>query len=199
MIVLDVEQGTEEWAKARVGIPTASKFDQIVTSDGKPSKQRTKYLYSLAAEKVTGKPLESYQNEAMLRGLEMEAEARAFYELQNDVTVQSVGICYLDSAQNIGASPDGLVGDDGGLEIKCPMAATHVSYLLEKKLPTEYFQQVQGNLYVTGRKWWDFMSYYPGMKPFIVRVERDEKFIEALSLAVDEFNEDLAAIWSAIK
>lgn len=191
MIVLDIEQGTEEWQKARLGIPTASNFDKIVTTKGDLSKQSKKYLYTLASEQVTGVKEEGYTNGVMQRGNELEQEARDFYELTQSATIEKVGFVYSDESKSVGASPDGFVGEEGGIEIKCPLAHTHVGYLLGKKLPTEYIQQVQGNLFVTGRKWWDFVSYYPGMKPLIVRVVPDLEFHKSLKEALEKFCNDL--------
>lgn len=199
MIALDIIQGTEEWTAARLGIPTASNFDKLLTTKGKPSTQRTKYMYQLASERIVGKPVNSYKNASMERGIELEAEARALYEIINDVTVQTVGICYKDDSKLVGASPDGLIGENGGIEIKCPEAHTHVEYLLDGKLPTEYFQQVQGALYVTNRRWWVFMSYYPGIKPFILKVERDEEFIELLDREVNAFLIELNQVTERIR
>ena len=187
MKIINCEQGTPEWFNAKTGVPSASNFDSIVTTKGIVSKSKTKYLYRLAGEKVSGIIEETYQNAAMLRGIEMEHEARNLYSVLNDVTVEEVGFCLSEGKYVFGASPDGLVESDGGIEIKCPTQVVHVEYLLDNKLPTKYFQQVQGCLLVTGRKWWDFMSYYPGIKPLIIRVERDEKFIEALSTELKLF------------
>ena len=178
MKIINCVQGTPEWFQARCGIPSASNFDKIITTKSEPSKQAEKYLYKLAGERVSKTIEESYQNGAMLRGTEMEDEARKLYELVTDNVVEKVGFCVTDD-DRAGCSPDGLIGTDGGMEIKCPNMATHVGYLIDGKLPTDYFQQVQGGLYVTGRKWWDFVSYFPAIKPFIIRVERDEKFITA--------------------
>ena len=110
-----------------------------------------------------------------------------------------VGLCYLDEHRNFSCSPDGLVGEDGGLEIKCPLIHTHVEYLLDGKLPTKYVQQVQGSMLISGRKWWDFMSYYPGLKPLVVRVERDEKFIAKLKDELNKFCFELKAIVQKLK
>lgn len=191
MQIINCKQQSEEWKKFRLGIPTASCFDRILTTKGEPSKQRTKYLWQLAGEFITGIPEETYQNFAMLRGIEMEQEARNFYELVNNVSVQQVGFCVGEPDIEYGCSPDGLVGDDGMIEIKCPSLAVHVGYLLDGTLPVDYFQQVQGELLVTGRKWNDFISYYPGLKPLIVRVARDEKFIQALKIEVEKFCKQL--------
>lgn len=189
MNVLDCIQGTEEWHKARCGVPTASEFDKIITSKGEPSKQRTKYLYQLAGERLAGVQ-ESYQNGAMQRGTDLEGEARDLYRFITDSEVQEIGFCLSDNGL-YGASPDGLVGEKGGLEIKCPALATHIGYLVEGVLPTDYVQQVFGNLLVTGRDWWDFMSYFPGIKPLIVRANRDEVFLKKMQSEIDAFCQDL--------
>jgi YqaJ-like viral recombinase domain len=196
MKIIEVVQGTPEWFAARCGIPTASNFDKIITSDGKPSKQREKYLFQLAGEKIIGKAEETYTNAAMQRGVEMEAEARQLYELVSGNTVNQIGLC-VDNGY--GASPDGLIGEDGGLEIKCPILSTQVSYLLDNKLPVEYFQQVQGNLLVTGRKWWDFVSYYPGMPPLSIRVFPDMGFQATLKAQLELFCKELDEVIKKLK
>ena len=188
MQVINVVQGTPEWFAVRLGIPTASCFDQIVTTKGDPSKSKQKYMYKLAGESITGKSEEQYQNAAMLRGIELEPEARALYQVVSDKVVNKVGFCLSDG---YGASPDGFVGDKGMVQIKCPSLAVHVGYLLENKLPTDYFQQVQGELFVAEREWIDFLSYYPGIKPLIIRVERDDKFITALQTELKSFIQEL--------
>lgn len=196
MKIINCEQGTPEWYAARCGIPTSSCFDKLLCIDGKASKQATKYLYQLAGETIIGVMPESYQNEAMLRGKIMEAEARELYCLITGEEVQEVGFCLADG---YGASPDGLVGDKGLLEIKCPNLATHVGYLIDNKLPADYFQQVQGQLFVTGREWCDFMSYYPGLKPLLIHVKRDEKFIKALRIELEVFCAELKELVIKIK
>lgn len=193
MKIIECEQKSPEWYAARCGIPTASGFDKIVTTKGEQSKQRTKYLYQLAGECVSGLAEESYQNYAMLRGIETEAEARSFYEFTTGSDVAQVGFCISDCGK-YGASPDGLVGEDGILEIKCPTMAVHVGYLLEGSLPMDYFQQTQGQLLVTGRKWSAFLSYYPGLKPVLIRVDRDALFLTALQLELDKFCSELEQI-----
>jgi putative phage-type endonuclease len=199
MIIVDVLQGSPEWLVARLGIPTASGFDRIITTRGEPSKQAQKYMYQLAAERITGVKEESYQNGAMQRGTEMEAEARAMYELISGNEVKIVGVCYLNEKKLYGCSPDGLIGEDGVIEIKCPTSAVHVAYLLDGGLPTEYFQQVQGQLFVTGREYVDFFSFYPGIKPLLIRIERDEKFIKSLETELKEFCKKLDEITKKIK
>lgn len=198
MRVIDCQQGTPEWFNARLGIPTASCFDMIVTTKGEPSKQRTKYLYKLAGEKVSGLQEETYKNDAMLRGSEMEDEARRLYGVMNDNPVSTVGLCLSDCG-SYGASPDGLVGDNGGLEIKCPTVPVHVEYLLENNLPSAYFQQVQGQLLVTKREYVDFFSYYPGLRPLVIRVYPDNKFLKALEKELLSFCQELNEVVNKIK
>ncbi|MFH1645774.1 MAG: lambda exonuclease family protein [Candidatus Omnitrophota bacterium] len=188
MVIIDVLQNSPEWYAAKCGIPSSSEFDKLVILSGKPSKQREKYLYRLAGERLLGHSEESYQNAAMLRGKEVEAEARQYYEFITGQEVKQVGFCLADG---YGASPDGLIGDDGLLEIKCPILSTHIYYLIKNELPSDYIQQVEGQLLVTGRKWVDFLSYYPGLDPLLIRVERDEDFIKTLKIELKIFCQEL--------
>ena len=196
MRIIECTQGTPEWFAARCGIPTASNFDKILCVDGKLSKQRTKYLYQLAGETITGIAEESYQNSNMQRGIEMEAEARQLYELVTGHKVQEIGFCLADG---YGASPDGLVGKEGILEIKCPTLSVHVGYLLEDMLPMDYWQQLQGQLLVTGREWVDFMSYSPGIKHLIIRVKREKKFLKLLEVELKRFSTELKQVVRMIR
>lgn len=196
MKIIECEQGSPEWIKARCGVPSASSFDKIITTKGEPSKQRTKYLWQLAGETVTGIPEESYSNANMERGKIVEAEARQLYELISGQTVLQVGFCL---AEGYGASPDGLVATEGLLELKSPIMATHVGYLLENTLPMDYWQQLQGQLLVTGRKWVDFFSYYPGLRPLLIRVVPDDKFQRALKIELELFCSELKEIVAKIR
>jgi len=198
IIADNVVQGTQEWWDVRLGIPTSSGFDKIITTKGEPSKQRLKYMDKLAVERITRVSEDSYTNRHMERGKELEPQARAFYEVFEGAEVTEVGFCYKDKKKLYGCSPDGLVGDDGLIEIKCPTSAVHVEYMRGKKLPTAYYQQVQGQLLVTGRKWCDFYSFYPGIKPFIVRVVPDKDFIKALEVELDKIAEELNEITKEI-
>jgi hypothetical protein len=177
------EQGSQEWLESRLGRPTASNFGKLLTPTGKASSSADSYINELIAQKITGELPEFYTNSAMERGNELEPAAKALYELSNDVEVVEVGLCLHDTLE-CGASPDGLVGDDGGIEIKCPLPHTHVAYLRDGKIPSKYIPQVQGCLWITGREWWDFMSYHPAMEDLIVRVYRDEEYIKLLAAAV---------------
>jgi len=183
MKICNHEQGSPEWFEARLGIPSASMFSKIVTTKGVWSTQADSYINQLVAERLTGEREEIYQSHHMIRGTELEPEARDMYCLVKDVEVQEVGFCLHDTLK-AGCSPDGLIGEDGGLEIKAPAPATHVEYLRGGVLPSRYKQQVMGCLWITQREWWDFVSYHPNMKPLIVRVERDEEYIAALEECV---------------
>ena len=196
MEILDIEQRSPEWFAIKAGKPSPSCFDQIITTKGERSKSREKYLYKMAGEAVAGIREDGYTSFAMQRGTEMEPEAKAMYELITGETVQEVGYVKNDIC---GGSPDGLIGDDGLIEIKCPIITTHVEYLIKGKLPTTYFQQVQGYLYITGREWIDFMSYYPALKPLVVRVAPDKPWIERLEQELIAFNEDLAKLIGEIQ
>lgn len=190
MIRVECLQGSESWHAARLGLPTASSFHRIVTpKSGKPSASSHKYLYELVAERLLGTPLDSASSEFMERGKALEGEAVAWYELQRGVDTEKVGFVLTDD-RRAGCSPDRLVGEDGGLEVKCPSAGVHVGYLLGE-LSEEYRCQVQGGLWVTGRRWWDLLSYNPLLPSALVRIERDEEFIAALESAVGEFCERL--------
>lgn len=185
MIILDVEQGSPEWNAARVAIPSASKFKDVITSTGNPSKSVTKYCNLLLAEAMAGKKFVSFQSSWMGRGIEMEPEACDLYEFETGNDVRHVGLCYQDEKKLWSCSPDGLIGEDGGLEIKCVSPAVQVEfqlrYLQTGKAPSEHIAQVQGSMFVTGRKWWHFMSYHPDLDPLIIRVERDNDFIMKLN------------------
>lgn len=191
MKVVDCIQGSEEWYKARCGIPTSSNFDKILTVAGDISKQRDKYLYQLAGERITKTSEEPYQNAVMERGKIMEEEARKFYELVKGSKIKQVGLCVTEGKVIYGASPDGLVGKEGLIEIKCPIISTQVAYLLKGTLPMDYWQQLQGELLVTGRKWVDFISYYPGLRPLVIRVKPHNQFIATLKTELEHFCEEL--------
>ena len=199
MIIWEGEQGSEEWLKARLGIPTASEFDKIMTTKGAISTQRQKLIYRLAGERLTGIVPTNYASAAMQRGTELEPEARAFFELITGHRVDLVGLCYKDEKRDTGCSPDGLIGEDEGVEIKCPNVETHIEYMVKGVLPTAYLQQVQGSLFVTGRKRWHFFSYYPSMKPFHLIVERDELWIAQFSKILADFNKELDETYKQLK
>ena len=190
MIVLDVQQGTQEWVAARLGIPTASRFSDIITpKTRKPSASQGRYLCELVAERLTGFPADDASTEFMLRGTMLEAEAVAAYEFDTQATTSKVGFV-LDDSRRFGCSPDRLVGADGLLEIKCLGVANHVAAVLGMK-DNDHDAQVQGQLLVTGRKWVDLFFYNPALPSKLVRIERDDEFIAALSEGVTGFCERL--------
>jgi len=182
-IIRNIDQGSEEWLKLRLGVATASNFDKIITTTGKESESLKKYALQLATELMLETPEPSFKNDVMARGNEIESLARDAYQEDAFKVVEEITMFKSDCG-NFGYSPDGLVDDDGLVEIKCPIATTHFKYLLDNKMPTDYWQQVQGGLWVSQRKWIDFVSYnsyFKDKKLFIVRVERDEEYIAKLA------------------
>lgn len=192
MIVHDVVQGSAEWMSLRAGRPTASCFDKILTPTGKASEQAEGYMYDLLAELMLG-PLEAPKFPWMERGNDLEADAVAWYGFQRDVELRVIGFCTTDDGL-IGASPDRLVGEEGLLECKCPSPGVHLSYFLHpaRGVDKKYKPQIQGQLYVTGRKWVDIVSYHPELPGVIVRVERDEEYIAKLDAGLKMFCQLLA-------
>lgn len=190
-IVDDIEQGSPEWYDLRAGVLTASEFATMQA--GGKGITRKKLLYKLANERLRQRSCEDgFSSRYMDRGKEREPEGMGLYEFVTGNEVRQVAFVYADD-ERIGCSPDGLVGDDGGVELKCPGLTAHTDYLLEKRLPPVYRHQVHGGMLVTGRQWWDFVSYCPEshVPLFRVRVERDEKACTALSLAAQLFLSDL--------
>lgn len=192
MRIIECAQGSPEWRAARLGIPTASQFSRILTPTKlEYAKGAETYIRELLAEWLTGEPQDEGGSGWTDRGTGMEDEARAWYEAQYDVTVRQVGFCVSDDG-TVGCSPDGLVGDDGGLEIKCPAAKTHIGYLLDPmSLVADYRHQIQGGLYVTGRKWWDVVSYSPIMPAVVVRRWPETDYHGSLGSVLDLFTKTL--------
>lgn len=189
MRIINVEQRTPEWFTARLGVPSASNFERVITPGGKRSTQVEAYMNRLVADILTGVSEHFQPSEAMMRGTELEPEARAYYELIAG-PVELIGFCIHDDG--FGCSPDGVVGE-GLLEIKCPLAHTQVEYLRGGVLPSSYIPQVQGQMLVMDKKWCDFLSYHPDMKPLLVRVNRDEKYCAMLHEALKELVRDVKA------
>lgn len=200
MIVDKCTQGSETWVNLKLGKPSASCANQIITTKGAVSKQREGYLYTLAAEIVTGKREEGYKSAAMEMGNEREQESRDVYELLTGDVIEQVGVVYKDKEKKFLASPDGLCKKGKyGLELKNVLPKTQVGYLIDDKLPTAYFQQIQFSLYVTGLKFWMFASYSPGLHMFIKKVDRDEVFIRALGIQLESFNKELEEVVKRIR
>jgi len=181
----DIIQLSPEWFKIRLGRVSASNFSKAI---GKPGSTRSTYMRKLMAERLTGQREESYSNDAMKRGIELEDEARLHYENMTGKIVKQVG--FVEHSEFVGVSPDGLIDDDGGIEIKAPNSSTHLQYIMEDKVPACYMAQIQGSLWVTEREYWVFMSYDPRVSrrpEFIKRVERDEVYIAKIQVGVEKF------------
>ena len=193
----DYPQGSDEWQAIRAGKVTASKITDIMAKlkSGKPSAGRTTYMGQLIAERLTGVKSDSFSNAAMQWGVETEPQARAAYEFLNDVEVEQIAFMDHPLIENAGMSPDGLIGEDGLWEAKCPNTATHIEYLISKKFPKKYIDQVQWQMSCSGRKWADLMSFDPRMpehlNKLIIRVERDDKYIEEMEAEVIKFNSEI--------
>lgn len=188
--IFNCEQGSTEWYECRLGIPTASEFDTVMAKgkDGGASKTRRTYMLKLIGERLTGEPKHDYTNDHMERGKEMEAEARELYSMVTDLEPVRVGFLRRGDA---GCSPDSLIGNDGMSEIKTKLPHLQLEVLLGGKLPSEHKPQTQGQLWIAEREWCDFVSYWPGLQPFIKRVFRDEEYIKTVAAAVRAFNEEM--------
>ncbi len=186
MIVYEeIVQGSDDWYQVRAGKPTASCFDKLITPLGEKSKQMDGYANLLVAERMIGNEVRTFEGNAYTeRGKELEAEAAAFYELLTEIDLHEVG--FVSHETGAGCSPDRFVGEEGLLEIKCPAPHTHIDYLLNDALESKYIPQIQGQLFITGKKWCDWMSYHPQLPPVIVRVERDTEYISKLEGYIQE-------------
>lgn len=190
MITFDVVQGTSEWAALRIGIPTASAFDNILTEKKlELSAKATAYAHRLIAEEHMGVALDDATSTSMHRGQVLERKAVEFYELRRELDTVPIGFVMRDD-RRVGCSPDRFVGTDGLLEIKSPEPHTHVGYLLDEK-GIGYRLQVQGQLWLCEREWSDTLSYHPDFPPALVRQHRDEAVIEKLKAGVNQFLEHM--------
>jgi hypothetical protein len=202
-LILNVEQGSDEWLGARLGVITASEFGKIITPSGSKSASANEYMGKLIAEHLTGEQQDNYCSDDMARGNELEPKAGLFFEAIKKVEVDEVGMVYKDNDKNIACSPDGLLlftnyddNDDEfdfysgeGLEIKCPKLANHIGYVIDNQMPKKYIPQVQGSIWTTGADGWWFMSYHPDYKPLIIFVERDKAYIEKMEKIILSFSE----------
>lgn len=173
-------QGSEEWHKARIGMITASRFKDAIAQgrSGGVGKTSENYAYEIVGEILTGEPADVYINAAMEWGLEQEPYAKLAYEEHTLNKIHETG--FIEKEEMIGGSPDGLIGKDGMIEVKCPSSHIHARNLHNKKVPSEYVPQVQGLLWIAGRKWCDFVSYRPKCDLMIVRIDYDEKYVNEL-------------------
>jgi hypothetical protein len=196
--IFDCPQGSDEWFRARLGLPTASEFHTVLASGkgGGESVTRKKYLYQLAGEILSGEPMESYSNDYMARGKAMEEEARRFYSFMTDAPCQQVG--FVKNGQK-GCSPDSLIGDDGALEIKTVAPHILIGLMEKDQFPPAHAAQCQGNLLVLERDWIDLECYWPKFKPFIKRAYRDVAYIARLEREIAAFNDELAALVERVR
>jgi hypothetical protein len=192
--IFTCEQGTDDWYACRLGIPTASRFKDILAKG--EGKTRKRYLLDLAGERLTGEPMESYSNVHMERGKTMEDEARALYAFMTDAECDRIG--FVRNGEK-GCSPDSTISDKGLLEIKTKLPALQLECILADKVPSEHIAQVQGALWVAERDWLDFVSYWPRLPLFVKRVYRDEDYIKNLAAEVTRFNDELAELVEKIQ
>ena len=197
-----IEQRTEEWRQARCGKITASRMAAVMNTlkNGDSGAERRKYIGELVCERLTGEPIPHFQNAAMQHGTELEPLARQAYEFKTGNLVDECGFYEHPVIPNCGASPDGLIGDDGLIEIKCPESYTHIETLRNGEIKQDYIYQMQWQMECTGRKWCDFVSFDDRLPEklqiFIKRVYRDEKLIERIKNEVIAVNSE---IYSTIK
>jgi len=197
-------QGSDEWLAARAGRVTASRVADLMarTKTGWGA-SRANYMAELVAERLTSTPAVRFTNDAMHWGTDTEPMARETYAFAYDVEIEETGLVMHPTIPDFGASPDGLIGTDGLLEIKCPQTATHIDTLLSGSVPEKYRTQMQAQMACTGRAWCDFVSFDPRMpaemQMWVHRVERDNKAIAEMEAAVNEFLAELDAKVGALR
>jgi putative phage-type endonuclease len=198
----DIAQGSSEWYEIRLGLVTGSIAATVQAKGrgGGPSLTRADEMFELALERIHNRPRPAgYKSADMIHGTETEPEARSHYELMEGVTVEQVGFVTLND--DVGCSPDGFVGDDGLIEIKCPKNRTQYNRFLASVFPKEYNAQIQFQLWVTGRKWCDFISFAPdlmAMKYFKIRVYPDQDYIDNMQYEVEKFVKELKILVETI-
>lgn len=203
MRIVDCIQGSPEWHAARAGRVTASRISDLTakTKTGWGA-SRANYLAELVAERLTGTVAEGFSNAAMKWGTEMEPEARSAYQFMRDAEVEPVGFVIHPSIEMSGASPDGLIGTDGLIEVKCPNTATHIETLLSEEIPEKYIKQMQWQMRCIGRAWCDFVSYDPRlparMQLFVSRVNADPAMQAEIEAHVSAFLLEVEATVSAL-
>lgn len=199
-----MEQRSPEWYAARLGKVTASRVADVTakTRSGYGA-SRANYMAELIVERLTGAPTEGYQNAAMIWGTNTEPLARAAYEVRQGALVDEIGFVPHPSIDSAGCSPDGLIGADGLLEVKCPNTATHIEYFLDQGAPAKYWPQMQWQMACTGRQWVDFVSFDPrmpdDMQYAVRRVNRDDECIAELEAEVIKFLSELDAKIASLK
>ena len=194
----EIIQGSDEWKQLRLGKVTASRVaDMVARTKSGYGASRANYAAQLIAERLTGVVAEGFTNAAMQHGTDTEPEARNAYEFYHGVSVREVAFVPHPTIPDAGCSPDGLVGDDGMVEIKVPNTSTHLDTLLGQATPACYIDQIQFQMACTGREWCDFVSYDPRlperMRLFVRRVSRDDNRIAELESEAVAFLQEIAA------
>ena len=183
------DQGSQAWLESRMGKVTASALSNVMMAKTAAGYQN--YMAQLICERLTGEPVETFKSAAMEHGTETEPQARAFYELETGNEVVECGFIPHPTLANSGASPDGLIGDDGGIEIKAPQPAKHIKNLMGGTIDNAYMLQMQWGMACTGREWWDFVSFNPSfpahLQLHVQKVKRDQEMIEDITAAVTSF------------
>ena len=203
MKIHDVEQRSDEWYALRAGMPTASEFSKIVTSKGEPSKSAATYALTLAAELFAGRPVDAWEGNVWTeRGREMETHAIGLYEFTRDLDVERVGFV-TDDAGEIGCSPDGFVGDDGLVEVKCLKAENHVKAIIyfqkHGRCPTDYVQQAQGQMMICWRAWCDIVFFHPVLPLLVIRQEPDRDVQAALLAGIPHLCSERDTVLAALR
>ena len=187
--ILNAPQNSEDWYKARLGIPTASRFSDIMA--GGRGLTRATYMNELLSEWMSGRKASSFSNHHMERGHRLEPEAAAQYAFEREADLYEVGFV-VDHELRVGCSPDRLVGAEGLLEIKCPLGKSVIEAIMAGTTGKKYLAQVQGQMWITGYDWCDLVLYSPGHPLFVERIERDEELIDQLADKVKQFNDELS-------
>ncbi len=193
MKIYEFQQYSPEWYAVRLGHVTASCFGKAIA--GGQGKTRKAYMIDLVAERMTEESQNGYSNAVMQRGSEVEPQAREYYEQLNGCEVRQIG--FVERDEDVGCSPDGLVGDDGMTQFKCPNSSTHIAIIIAGKMPMTHIPQVQGEMWVADRQWNDFVSYDPRVKRrpyFCQRIYRDDAYIQELHIKIVMFIDEMKAI-----
>lgn len=193
-LILDCEQGSPEWEQARLGVATASNCGKMLTPAGRLSSARDEYVGTLLAEWALGEPVSEFMGTHHTeRGKALEPICLEHYRFQNDAAIRKVGFIFKDEERLAGCSPDALVGDDGGLEIKCPSPGNQIIWWHRGEVPKKHLPQVQFSLWVTGRQWWDWMAFHPDLPPLLVRVLPDPLWQMALDMHMPAVFDEIRA------
>ncbi len=204
MRIVKVQQGSAEWLKVRCGRVTASRVGDVLgrLKNGSEGAPRRNSRMALIAERLTGKAEDHFVSQEMIWGSEYEQFARTAYELSTETMIDQVGFAIHPTMDYAGASPDGLIGSDGGIELKCPKTTTHLTWRMAGVVPEEHAPQMFWNMACTGAAWWDFVSYDPrlpeNLRLFVTRLERNDKVIAGMEIEVRQMHEEVGAILAVL-